>query len=160
MKTAIELLIEERNRQIAEEVAALFLHLKKQTTMNKSAKDIIRENMRPLLSKEENELIEMMEQYAAQQAQEITDVGQSGQYWGDQWVKMRERAERAEKQLDEVKRLRDEAAELLHSICMMLHDGDLVANSHTNDTYIRNKISKTIKAAGFLSQLENENKDE
>lgn len=103
---------------------------------------------------------EAAEQYAAQQAQEITDVGQSGQYWGDQWVKMRERAERAEKQLDEVKRLRDEAAELLHSICMMLHDGDLVANSHTNDTYIRNKISKTIKAAGFLSQLENENKDE
>lgn len=51
----------------------------------------------------------------------------------------------AVKHIDAVELQRDEAIELLHSILMMLHDGDLVANSHTNDTYIRNKISKLIK---------------
>lgn len=51
----------------------------------------------------------------------------------------------AVKEREAIELQRDEAIELLHSILMMLHDGDLVANSHTNDTYMRNKISKVVK---------------
>lgn len=95
----------------------------------------------------------LMEQYAAQQVQEECAEQTKN------FLKIVDQLNSLENKLAEVTRQRDEAVELLYSICMMLHDGDSVANSHTNDTYIRNKISKTIKAPGFLSQLENEKKD-
>lgn len=95
----------------------------------------------------------LMEQYAAQQVQEITDVGQSGQYWGDQWVKMRERAERAEKQLTEVTRQRDELKEKVLDILPRLAEG-------CRESYYFRGIKEIDQAHCLIEELENEKKDE